>query len=145
MNLACWNIRGLHLPHKLDEIHSLVHVNKVSIIGILETKVKRKSFPVIAKDLLRGWKVVSNHHCHYNGRIWVMWNPDIVDVDILLSSSQIMHLAVTVIEKQVTFHAAFVYAFNYYLDRVPLWRSIQNIANSLSDIPWIIMGDFNVV
>ena len=74
-----------------------------------------------------------------------MWNPDIVDVDILLSSSQIMHLVVTVIEKQVTFHAAFVYAFNYYLDRVPLWRSIQNIANSSSDIPWIIMGDFNVV
>ena len=43
MNLACWNIRGLHLPHKQDEIRSLVHVNKVSIIGILETKVKRKS------------------------------------------------------------------------------------------------------
>ena len=87
MNLACWNIRGLHLPHKQDEILSLIHVNKLSIIGILETKVKRQSFPNIAKDLLRGWKVVSNHHCHHNGRIWIMWNPDIVDVDILLSSS----------------------------------------------------------
>ena len=135
MNLACWNIRGLHMPHKQEEVRSLVHANKISIIGILETKVKRHSFLNIAKNLLRGWKAISNHHCHYNGRIWVLWNPELVDVDILLTSSQILHLAVTVIEKHISFRASFVYAFNSYMDRVPLWSSLQNIAASTSDLP----------
>ena len=87
MNLAWSNIRGLSMPHKQEEVQSLVHDNKVSIIGIIETRVKRHNFPSIAQTLLRGWKAVSNHHYHHNGRIWILWNPDILDVDILLTSS----------------------------------------------------------
>ena len=56
-----------------------------------------------------------------------------------------MHLAVTVNEKQVAFRASFVYAFNSYLDRVPLWCSLSSIATSAPNLPWIIRGDFNVV
>lgn len=38
MIVATWNIRGLNSPLKQEKIKYLIKPNKISIIGILETK-----------------------------------------------------------------------------------------------------------
>ena len=47
MNIANWNIRGLNMTYKQNEIRSFVFSNKVSLMGINETKVR---FPYVRKS-----------------------------------------------------------------------------------------------
>ena len=132
------------MPHKQEEVRSLVYENKFYVLGLIETRVSRLNFSPIAKELIRGWNVTSNLNHHRNGRLWVLWNPDTVDVTTLYSSSQIIHISMRVIEKELTFFAYFFYAFNSYIDRTPLWVDISSIASNVQDRPWILLGDFNV-
>ena len=60
MNIACWNIRDLNMPHKEEEVITLVHENQISILGLTKTKVSVSNYPTIANGLIRGWKAVSN-------------------------------------------------------------------------------------
>ena len=68
-----------------------------------------------------------------------------MDVTLVGSCSQFMHCSVLVLEKQVTFHAIFIYTFNSSAERFPLWEDIISISRSASLTPWILLGDFNVV
>ena len=40
MNIGCWNIRGLNKTYKQQEVRSFVLTNKVSLMGIVENKVR---------------------------------------------------------------------------------------------------------
>lgn len=44
-----------------------------------------------------------------------------------------------------SFYATFVYAKNTMNERFLLWNAIQNIAISIIDKDWLILGDFNEV
>ena len=144
MNLACLNTRGLNLAHKREEVRALVLDNKVSLLGLVKTRVRYSNFSSISRSLLKGWKVLANYNHHHNGRIWVLWDPNIVDVCLLFSSSQVIHVSVMVLEKQINFLASFTYAFKSYIDHIPLWELIR-LATPTMEAPLTILEDFNVV
>lgn len=60
----------------------------MSVIGILETKVKLHKAVAIQKKFGSKWCWQCNSDYSPKGRIWVGWNTDVVDVSILKVHSQ---------------------------------------------------------
>lgn len=86
-------------------------------MGILETKVKSDKALAISKKTNRGWKWLFNYDHHYNGRIWVGWNPSVCNVSLHSMSSQYITCNATFLEKDISILVSFVYAHNDASDR----------------------------
>ena len=145
ISAACWNIRGLHFTHKQDEVKALVSIHHLSLLGLLETKVKSPTHMQLARSLLPGWKFLFNYSSHRLGRIWVAWDPAILSISLLLSSTQLIHVSIKVLETNQEFLASYVYGLNEDAGREALWHSIKTVASSDQEIPWVVLGDFNIV
>lgn len=52
MILEAWNIRGLNSPIKKNETKVFLSKNKITIMGIIETKVKAKNASTVSKGIL---------------------------------------------------------------------------------------------
>ena len=48
--------------------------------------------------MLLGWKLITNYSEQPNGRLWVMWDQSIVDVQTILVTDQLIHVKVLVIQ-----------------------------------------------
>ena len=145
MNIASWNIRGLNQSHKQDEVRRLISTSRLSLLGILETKVSYGRRLNLARELMPDWEFLFNYSNNCNGRIWTAWDPSILSIHLLASSPQMMHLSVLIKESQTQLLMTLIYALNYANERVPLWEEINSIAPSAQQLPWIVLGDFNVV
>ena len=69
-------------------------------------------------------------------------SPEVLDVSPIHLSAQLINVSVTIIDKQTSFLASFVYGFNNLGTRLTLWDDIKHLS---SQRPWILLGDFNVV
>ncbi|XP_074293274.1 uncharacterized protein LOC141620251 [Silene latifolia] len=144
MILASWNIRGLNDPLKQREVFDFLMLHKVDCCGILETHVKALQASSISKRSLSRFSLVINYHAHYNGRIWILWNPTVVSLTVLGSSGQFIHYEVVHLASQCMLNCTFIYAFNNASSRQDLWGDLRVISASISS-PWACTGDFNVV
>lgn len=82
MKLACWNIRGLHKPLKQRSVQSLVGTHKIDIFGILESNFDEKALLNMMRLCFRGMQDVQNFLVIAKGRIFVVWNPLTVAVNV---------------------------------------------------------------
>ena len=135
MKVINWNVRGANRPFKQQEIRTMLHSNNVSLLGINESRVHPAKSSKIINSLFKGWKYLDNYESHPNGRIWVLWDPSILEVTKLVVSTQMIHVAVHIIQKQLFFQASFVYGLNSYMERTDLWSSIHNLFSSMNQIP----------
>ena len=145
MLVSCWNIRGLNQPQKQREIVKLIQEFKIDVFGIIETKVRISNQDKINSNMIPHWNYVTNCQVDSIGRIWVGSNPDRIKLTVLLNTSQLIHVLVENSELSISFHASFIYGLHIVQDRRPLWKDILNCANSVGSLPWISLGDFNVV
>ncbi|XP_074360896.1 uncharacterized protein LOC141701135 [Apium graveolens] len=143
MNFAAWNVRGINKSPHQKELQQFISVNNIDLMGILETKVKVSNALSISKKINKNWQWLFNYDHHYNGRIWVGWNPNVWEISLLSKSSQFITCNARFIEKNLHFIVTFVYAFNDAIDRVPLWEYISS--NCSSPLPWAFLGDFNCI
>ena len=142
MNLGSWNVRGLNKrSHQKEVIHFILQ-NKISLVGLLETKVKSMNFDKITRKINKNWRWDSNLSHHGNGRIIIGWDNNIWDLQVCSASAQHISCKVKFLENNVSFMVTFVYAFNEGGDRIPLWNYISSV-NTVD--PWCILGDFNSV
>ncbi|KAK4383903.1 hypothetical protein Sango_3110400 [Sesamum angolense] len=75
-------------------------------------------------------------------RIWIAWNDDFIDVDILNIGSQFVivgFICTTCMNIFLTFYGA-----NEVSARRELWQGLTELAMSV-DLPWLVGGDFNAV
>ncbi|KAH7852585.1 hypothetical protein Vadar_026731 [Vaccinium darrowii] len=77
-------------------------------------------------------------------RILVGWNSQLLKVDVIHTSSQLLLTKVTMVDTRV-FYASWVYGQNLSGDRRSLWGEMFSLASSIGTTPWIQLGDFNVV
>ena len=145
MNIQCWNIRGLNQPQKQQEVARLVHALNLDVVGLVETKVKFSNQDIIKNNIFPNWNFITNSQPDFIGRIWVGWNPGKVNVSLLSCSAQMIHVKIDNPDSSISFEASFVYALHTIFDRRPLWREIKQCATSNGHLPWICLGDFNVV
>lgn len=118
-------------------------MNKLDFMGLLETKVKVDNVCIISKKINISWQWLFNYDRHYNGRVWVGWNPEVWDISLHHMSAQHITCLARFMEKDITFLVSFVYAHNDAVDRVSLWHDIATI--SITPMPWCLLGDFNCV
>lgn len=55
----------------------------MSLCGLVETRVKECNKDAVLKADAKDWKVFCNYQYAPNGRIWVCWNPNELDVSLV--------------------------------------------------------------
>lgn len=76
-----------------------------------------------------------------SGGLGLLWNRT-VDIQILSSSPNFIHVAIRVIESSDWFECTFVYANPIFQQRMNLWDKLL-VLPSKRNLPWCCIGDFN--
>ena len=98
--------------------------NKVDVCGLLETKLRYSKVKALQKFRLKHWNFWTNVVASSTARIVIFWNPSKVKVDFVDSSVQGVHVVISSLVSQVSFHATFVYGLHTIVDRRDLWDSL---------------------
>ncbi|XP_074289490.1 uncharacterized protein LOC141614642 [Silene latifolia] len=121
-----------------------MHMNKVGLFGLLETKVKSLSLNCLNGVLMDGWSLSTNNRWYKGGRIWILWNPSIFQVDVLEYSAQCINMRVLEIAPNKSFCLSIMSGFNDLTGRQALCEQLGNFASVVSG-PWLVCGDFSTV
>ena len=143
MFFGIWNIRGLVNPLRQAEIRAFIRIHRLSCIGIVETKVKANLFDDISGGLCNGWRWISNYGSSPLGRIWFGWNPNDLDLSLLFSSDQLIHLQIKLLNWHKSCLLSIVYGEHTFVLRRHLWADLIRLSSC--DLPWIVASDFNAI
>ncbi|KAL9238855.1 hypothetical protein vseg_013227 [Gypsophila vaccaria] len=141
--IGFWNVRGMNIHSKQREIKWFLDKNKVDLFGLLETKVASVSLKKVGSFVCEGWSVCTNSSCHKGGRVWLLWKPNKVVVNMIHVDSQCIVAEVLDTVSQCSILITMVYAFNAAVDRLCLWEVLNSFKNYTG--PWLVYGDFNNV
>jgi len=78
--IVSWNIRGLNWPNKQEDLKSFLHINKVGMVGLMETKIKMENDSHITARAFPRWRWENNCTPNIKGRLWVAWQPRMYEV-----------------------------------------------------------------
>ncbi|XP_074288599.1 uncharacterized protein LOC141613757 [Silene latifolia] len=90
------------------------------------------------------WSICTNNSYHKGGRVWLLWDPQIFQVDILDINAQCIHSKVYDKVRKVQFWLTMVYGFNKLQERESLWNVLRSYVGLL-DGSWLVCGDFNSI
>ena len=144
MKWSFWNVRGMNKRYKQKEIKLFLQLNKVSLAGLIETRVKEGNATTTMNGIAPGWKRLHNYNDAANGRIWIIWDDSWYDVQLINSSAQLIHCQVKERSKGFQFNLSVIYGFNTIEQRKSLWTDLNKMAQNVIS-PWLIIGDFNAV
>ncbi|KAL0354347.1 UNVERIFIED_CONTAM: hypothetical protein Sangu_1016000 [Sesamum angustifolium] len=117
---------------------------RLHFIALLETRVLQNNVTRIQSGLLSRWRWFVDYAGPGN-RIWIAWNDELIDVDILNVDSQFVHCRVHVHELHETILITVVYGANDVSARRELWQGLIDLAVTVGSEPWLVGGDFNAV
>lgn len=144
IKLASWNVRGLNNPIKQAEIRKFIHANSLSLIGIVESKIRKENMDLSLKHCIPdGWDYVHNGNIGSVARIVVAWRKQGAVVSKLFTSDQMILLSVDIDMK--SFLVSVVYGSNQVSSRRQLWIDLRSCFGLVGSNPWILVGDFNTV
>ncbi|KAL2237586.1 UNVERIFIED_CONTAM: hypothetical protein Sindi_0950300 [Sesamum indicum] len=90
------------------------------------------------------WCQANNFDTIAGGRILVIWNPTVIDLQSEDISRQVIHCRATNKSSQLSFYISFTYGLYSVVNRRSMWEKLTELGQTIS-IPWLIMGDFNCV
>ena len=133
------------MPRKHREVRRWVQEEKFLFGCLLETRVQQEKYGDCLGAALPGWASMANYDFNPLGRIWFCWSDRVV-VTRLHISSQIITCVVQIPETGEQFICSAVYASNCEVERRSLWEDLRGTQAAYShlDMPWIVIGDFNV-
>ncbi|XP_059658543.1 uncharacterized protein LOC132304851 [Cornus florida] len=133
------------MPSRQAEIKKMISEKKLDILSIIETKVSPVNVDAIHNKIAAHWHLVHNYSFSQLGRIWVMWNPNTIDLDVVCTTKQSIHCSISIIDQNITFYSSFIYASNFAAERLSLWKDINHHSTLFGNSPWLVMGDFNII
>ncbi|KAL0293796.1 UNVERIFIED_CONTAM: hypothetical protein Scaly_3135000 [Sesamum calycinum] len=143
MNAAFWNVRGLNRRDHQMAVKDLVNEFRLNFLGLLETRVSAVNV-LRVQTFLPQWSWFTDYDMPGN-RIWIAWDDELLDVDVLNLDVQFIHCRINIRCAHLSVLATVVYGANDSVSRRGLWQSLVTLADSISDEPWIVGGDFNTV
>ena len=144
MKWSFWNVRGMNKRYKQKEIKQFLLNNKVSLAGLIETRVKENNTSTTINSIAAGWKCLNNYKDAVNGRIWIIWDDSWYEVKMIASSAQMIHCYIQERSKGYQFNLTVVYGFNTIEQRKSMWDEMNKMGQSVI-LPWLIAGDFNAI
>ncbi|KAL0292818.1 UNVERIFIED_CONTAM: hypothetical protein Scaly_3152300 [Sesamum calycinum] len=115
----------------------------ISFLGLIETRVSQANVQRVRRNLLMNWSWFDDYSGP-EGRIWLVWNPVEVDVEILRVESQFISLSCfnKRLHKRCLISS---FTLTVTLSARSLWGALCNLSAGISDDPWLVLGDFNAV
>lgn len=142
VDFCSYNIRGLN--NKQNFAKDFVNLHKLSLFALIETRVKKDSASTIANFICPNFSWIFNYDHHYNGRLWVGFDPNIWNLTVISISAQQITCSVQCISTQDIFMVSFVYGFNTAGERRALWDELLAVKRLITDdMAWGMLGDFN--
>lgn len=92
ISFGAWNVRGINKTRKQLKVARFISYHNLSLVSLLETKVRRKGLRAHYLRMFPNWCLTTNLAWHDGGRIIVGWKSGDVHVDILCCLSQFIHL-----------------------------------------------------
>ncbi|XP_074277736.1 uncharacterized protein LOC141601361 [Silene latifolia] len=80
---------------------------------------------------------------HSGGRLWVLWNPANVQVQVLARGAQFLQCSLLHHACQKHVVTSFIYALNRAADRMDLWDNLRQFSTKIT-LLWVCLGDFNI-
>ncbi|KAK4382249.1 hypothetical protein Sango_2890300 [Sesamum angolense] len=143
MNAGIWNVRGLNRRDHQIAVKELVSESRLQFLGLLETRVSAVNVSRVQTFLPR-WSWFTDY-AGLRNRIWIAWDDELLDVNVLDLDAQFIHCRITIRYAHLSILATVVYGANDTISRRGLWQKLVLLANSISDEPRIVGGDFNTV
>ncbi|XP_011101232.1 uncharacterized protein LOC105179328 [Sesamum indicum] len=144
LNLAIWNGRGLNKRDHQLAVKDIIAEFRLHFIGLLETRVRINNCASIQSFLIPHWKWFMDYD-NIGNRIWIAWDYNYTDVDIIVVGNQFIHCRVTIRALQEYVDITIMYGATEVSDRRELWASLESLAFQCINIPWLVGGDFNAV
>ncbi|XP_020272510.1 uncharacterized protein LOC109847689 [Asparagus officinalis] len=116
----------------------------IPFIALLETKLKEEKMEHIARKFARDWNWISNVQEAGNGRIWLLWNNDLMTVQSSSITDQCLTCFVQLKNGKLSCLMSMVYASNQRENRKRLWQDLLEIKQNVN-CPWLVGGDFNAI
>jgi exonuclease III len=135
MNILFRNVRGLNMPLKQKEVRKMVRKLRISILCLVETRVKQENFSKIVVSMLPGWEVINNYSAHILGRIWVCWDPGISSLKALDIHEQVITCQVDSVVTGSPWALSVVYGATQGLDRRDLLQRLNFLKFSAGCLP----------
>ncbi|XP_062118800.1 uncharacterized protein LOC133832477 [Humulus lupulus] len=124
--------------NKQKTILDVCRLNKVGLGALLETKIRVVKLKEVMNTMFYGWEFYSSKVVE--GRILVIWNAKMVQLEVLQESDQLLHYQVR-LHNQNFFCITFVYGSNNLEMRRCLWMDLEHLSGPSK--AWMVLGDFN--
>ncbi|XP_020264066.1 uncharacterized protein LOC109839998 [Asparagus officinalis] len=144
MHFAIWNIRGFNKSSKHRIVKQLIQDYNISFLALLETKLPESKMQMLARKITKDWKWISNAQGAIKGRIWILWDNEVLTVQNVVSSDQYMTCSIVSRDGRITCLCTIVYALNQMIARKTLWNDLLAYKQNVN-CPWVIGGDFNAI
>ncbi|KAL5831677.1 hypothetical protein ACOSQ4_017031 [Xanthoceras sorbifolium] len=119
----------------------LKNIHNFDMIAILEPRISGIRASRVIKRLGFSDSFILEAN-GFSGGIWILWNNNRINMQVLASSKQSVTLLVDDVNKWWVL--TIVYASPIASTRKNLWRYLNDIRNCFVG-PWVIMGDFNEI
>lgn len=142
INILSWNCRGAGAGYFPRLVRELKHNYNIHVLVIVEPRVSGQIIDSII-DKLGFQNIFRVEAVGFSGGIWLLWDGDSVEIDIISTSSQLIHSYVTVRDGKESFFLICVYGSPTPTVRHELWSQLANLSNSMGNQRWSCIGDVN--
>ena len=140
MNLLCWNCRGGGNPWTVRDLATLVASHSPKLVFLCETRQKATKMKRLRNWLgLRGFLDVDSNGM--SGGLALYWHENCV-VEVLESDERYIDAKIKLEEGGTQWRITCVYGEPRVENRPAMWDKLRRL-KSLSDLPWLVLGDFN--
>ncbi|XP_028785413.1 uncharacterized protein LOC114741329 [Neltuma alba] len=141
MNLLSWNCRGAASKSFPARLRDVLRGKQANLVILVETRVNGVKADRIMKKLgFNNW--IRVEATGYAGGIWLLWNDDEVNIHYEFSTTQLLHVQVSMVNSNHSFWLSCIYAEPSCQLRIALWHDLTQISSSMSE-PWLVISDFN--
>lgn len=122
MQLVTWNIRGLNKPHKQRELKLFMKENNIRILALLKHKIKKDLAGKVIQKVAPRWKYEGNYEMTEKGGIWILWDCQYVECEVVSKTDQYIHSKVKIKSSGLQFSFVAIYGLHTINDRVQMWE-----------------------
>uniref|UniRef100_A0A2N9HP80 Reverse transcriptase domain-containing protein n=1 Tax=Fagus sylvatica TaxID=28930 RepID=A0A2N9HP80_FAGSY len=143
LNVLTWNCRGVLNPCFRRALLDLLKINDPAILILTETRLGGSRAAELARSLPFDGFLCTNT-IGFAGGIWILWKTAAVELELLTSTEQEIHVSAQVTDSNSLWLLSAIYASPRRSERRVLWNNLM-VLSGLHNLPWVMTGDFNDV
>jgi hypothetical protein len=119
----------------------LLNINDPAILILIETRLGGARAAELAKSFPFDGFLCTNT-IGFAGGIWILWKAAAVELELLTSTEQEIHVSAQVKDSNSLWLLSAIYASPRRSERKVLWKNLM-VISGLHNLPWVMVGDFN--